>query len=401
CAICWHALTHHLGAACKAVLSTDTRMVCLALATLQTLERRCGRLNSFLGKLKWPPLTQFYACREFHTLPLRSCKAELQNLPKQKLEYLVGFFDGDGCVDHGSLSGGCGLKVAQSYDAAEVLLIYRQAFGGGIYLDGQRARGLKKPGLVWSLRGIAAQRVAKILGELPSLKQPQLLLAASWSTSHEHRIASSNVMKSLKREKPEHKLVCTWPYLAGFFDAEGCIRVKPLAASIVLEVSQRDRAVLELIKDFLNHEIPNLSVGIYPTSNAFSLQVTNPKASKDILRRLLAADLTTKRKEANVALSVCPSSHVDVRCSLALLKGNQSKYRRLDAAGMLRAKAINRLQSLRSHRRGCGGKDVSKLELDIVELQLNHAVCCAETRIACMRQDIRALLGTGATVTTA
>ena len=50
------------------------------------------------------------------------------------LAYLAGFFDGDGCVACASGLSGCYLSTAQSFDQAEVLMLFYETFGGSIVL---------------------------------------------------------------------------------------------------------------------------------------------------------------------------------------------------------------------------------------------------------------------------
>ncbi|CAE8591881.1 unnamed protein product [Polarella glacialis] len=363
---------------------------------LHRLQRRCRLLTSLLGKLQWPRIMHFHAFGKMHRLPVRA-QPGVQKLPLQhELEYMVGFFDGDGCVHHGLPRTGCALSIGQSCEKGEVLLRFCQALGGGIYRHAG-GKGLCKPVIMWSVQTPLARQAAAVLGRLPSLKQQQLLMASEWPSSAKQRAALQPIMQQLKREEPsEASLCCTWGYLAGFFDAEGCIRVKPVSTSVTLELSQRSIAILNVIRDFVLEKVPGASAMIYPSGRYFSLQMTSPQANIMILRRLLAAGLEVKRAEAYVALGLCSSNHADVREGLAQLKGNQSRYMRLDSAGCLRAKAINNSHGRLRYALVRGGREVADLEHQLGELKHMHNLGCTRTRLATLRADIRALLRLGA-----
>ncbi|CAE8612212.1 unnamed protein product [Polarella glacialis] len=366
---------------------------------LLKLLRHCGRLTCLLGRLHGPRITHFSAFAKLHSLPLCSQK-QTKVLSQSQLEYLVGFFDGDGCVARGDARRGFSLRVGQSSNKGEALLLFQRAFGGGGINVHSQGKGLGKPVVAWILCGVAAKTAAVVLSSFQSQKRRQLMIAANSSGSAaSDMMATRLLLQQLERQEPDLDDLCrTWPYLAVFFDAEGRIQVRPSSARPVLEISQHYNPVLKVIQQFLQFEVPTISSTIRSTGRTFILSSAKQHANIFVLRRLLEAGLCTKRDKALVALSSCPSSHHDVRELLASMKGNQCRHMRLDSAGVMRAKVLNRLyHSLR--RRHCAGrKDNSELEREITELKAEHDVACARSRLAALRRDIRDLLKKGAWV---
>ena len=85
-----------------------------SLDALDALKKTNRQLQAQLSSIDWPPLTSFKLNDEVYTLPLTSgyegTEADWIQPTQPELEYLAGFFDGDGCVR----GGGCVLTVGQS-----------------------------------------------------------------------------------------------------------------------------------------------------------------------------------------------------------------------------------------------------------------------------------------------
>ena len=268
---------------------------------LQEIRRKNKDLRKELDKLPWPELKCFSANGRTYNLPLRAESRELWQRPaKARLEYLAGFFDGDGCVScTGDLSG-CVLKVTQSFDQAEVLMLFREAFGGSITRQ-HGGMGLKKPALRWRACGDSARRAARILAPHSITKQRQLLIAARWpkiKSRREHRKAE---LCALKKYDSAVAGPCSWSYFAGFFDAEGCVSQQNGGASLVLALSQKHPRVLQSLRDFLN-----TTSGIDATLRKFRehehvLLVCGLANCKQILQHLLGAGLLCKARQAQLA----------------------------------------------------------------------------------------------------
>eukprot|EP00933_Yihiella_yeosuensis_P014507 TRINITY_DN12986_c0_g1_i3.p1 TRINITY_DN12986_c0_g1~~TRINITY_DN12986_c0_g1_i3.p1 ORF type:complete len:331 (+),score=28.38 TRINITY_DN12986_c0_g1_i3:27-1019(+) len=305
-------------------------VACSTPMEIHKLQRRFLRLRGLLRSLQWPKISHFTVAGVLYKLPLPAISV-IEKPSGKELEYLSGFFDGDGCVYHGSPQQRCcSLSVTQSLSGAEILLRFRHAFGGGIY-HGGRGMGLRRPTICWKIQGSLAQQAASFLGGLPSQKQAQLLMAKHWPSTLKEREKERPFLQRLKQTDPDPaQLHCTWRYLAGFFDAEGCISARP-DGHINLIVVQKFKPVLEVTQQFLIDELPCLTAAIHLNGNGHELSVSNTKSSILVLRRLVEHGLTLKRSQAYLALSLSTTNYPDVREQLSRLKGNQCRYSRLDS----------------------------------------------------------------------
>ncbi|CAE8609721.1 unnamed protein product [Polarella glacialis] len=369
--------------------------------SLNRLRHRSARLTRFLRRLRWPMTTHFAAFGEIYKLPVHvdKCIDESRAVLQRDLEYLVGFFDGDGCVTTVSDNSGVRLSVVQSANQAEVLMMFYHAFGGGVYLQ-RSGQGPLKPVLQWQIGGSSAQRVAAIMSVVPAAKHEQLKIAASWPSCPKLRSASVIELRRLKRSEVSPYTCPSWSYISGFFDAEGCVRVLPGKSTVSLEVVQKYVASLESIKCFLSAEVLDIQCCIYRRGDGSSTLVIRRAAhSRFILRRLLAGGMRVKRKHAEAALALSPTNKYDVRAVLASLVGNQNRYKRLDESGCLRALTIVALQDKRRFQIMSGkldDTDACRQLSEIEALQMNHALLNASAHCAALRADIRHLLRQGA-----
>merc|ERR1712228_920143 len=96
-----------------------------------------------------------------------------------------------------------------------------------------------------------------------------------------------------------------------------------------------------------------------------------------------------------IALTVCVSNHAEVRDRMSKLVGNQSRYRRLDAEGCLRARAVQALQKKVIARPSCDD-EYQRLQAALARQIDTHNLACKLHSIALIRTDIRALLRDGA-----
>ncbi|CAE7809659.1 bgs4, partial [Symbiodinium sp. CCMP2456] len=341
--------------------------------TLPEIRRKIESLRQLLTKFPWPKLKCFCANGRTYSLPLRAVSREPSHRPaKARLEYLAGFFDGDGCVSCVTDLSGCKLVVGQSYDQAEVLMLFREAFGGSISrLAG--GKGLIKPVLFWQVCGDSARRAARLLALRSITKQKQLLIAARWPKTKSLREDCKAELRELKEHDSAGAGSCSWSYFAGFFDAEGCIKQCLGGASLQLAVSQKHPRVLRSLRDFLK-----TTSGIDATLEKFSghareLWVSGLPKCKQILRRLLDAGLLCKAKQAQLALSLTPENAAEVRAELAGLTGNQRFGKGLDAAGQERARKIHteQWQAARLRRRGLHA-EVEAKQRSITKLKQEH-----------------------------
>ena len=341
--------------------------------TMQEIRRKNNDLRKLLKTLPWPELKCFSANGRTYNLPLRAESRELSQRPaKARLEYLAGFFDGDGCVSCETKLSGCRLEVGQSFDQAEVLMLFRETFGGSITRIGG-GMGLRKPPLRWQLCGDSARQAARILAPHSITKQRQLLIAARWPKTNSRRKDRKAEVCAQKKYDSAVAGPCSWSYFAGFFDAEGYVKQPRRGASLQLIVSQKYPRVLQSLRDFLN-----TTSGIDATLRKFgehqhNLWVSGLSNCKQILQHLLGAGLLCKARQAQLALSLMPENAAEVSAELAGLTGNQMFGKRLDAAGQERARTIHveQKQAAVLRRRGLH-TDVEAKQRSVVKLKQNH-----------------------------
>ncbi|CAE7538556.1 AQR1 [Symbiodinium sp. CCMP2592] len=308
--------------------------------TLQEIQKENEDLRKELKKLPWPMLKYFWANGRTYSLPLRAESRDLSHRPAQaRLEYLAGFFDGDGYVGCETRLTGAALKVSQSFDQAEVLMLFRQTFGGSISRE-RRGVGLGKPKLQWQAYGQSARRAVRLLALHSITKQKQLLIAARWPKTKSLREDRKAELCALKQYDSAVAGPCSWSYFAGFFDAEGCIRLDPRVASLQVKVSQKHPRALRSLRAFLQTTSGiDATLGNF-TGYGYELWVCSLSKCKEILQHLLDAGLLCKVQQAQLALSLTPENAAEVRAELASRSGNQRFGRRLDAAGQNRARKI-------------------------------------------------------------
>ncbi|CAE8620959.1 unnamed protein product, partial [Polarella glacialis] len=396
-------------------VSTDAIMEPLSqgsgLESLAHTQRCCDRLVKLLGTLQWPACSQFQAFGETYQLPIRSIRgcssfaekdgSKVQACSSQQLEYAAGFFDGDGCVSvKGGLSG-CVLSITQSANHGEAAVLFYRLFGGGIYIQSSGI-GPRQPKIQWMLQGSSVRHVAAKLAPFSCVKQAQLFIAAKWPTSFAHRSAEALEIKKLKREPCSEMPSCTWAYVAGFFDAEGCISISQRGAVITLAFTQHvnNKAVLVGIQRFLRIRLPQNPSSITTDRECHVLHVSSTAMSRAVLNIFLSSGLLVKQASARAALSLEHVNHASVRNQMEALTGNQSRYKRLDSDGCQRAVVISRLNCrlyrLRSKEDVAAGAAAKRLHSELTELRQLHVLENAKARLSKLRHDIRILLRHGA-----
>ena len=358
--------------------------------------RRCHRLSQLQGRIKFPPPTSFTVEGVTHDLPMRSVGPPQRHPTREELEYLVGFFDGDGCVTMRSGTGEIQLNIGQNIDSAHVLLHYRELLGGGISKH-SIGTGKTKTMLMWRVCGSKMRHVAALLGQIPSMKQAQLKIAVGGNIEGPRRERTGEQLFQLKqRDHIAKQLKCTWAYFAGFFDAEGSVSVVPSCAGLVLNVKQNNPFVLKRLLEFL-HGSKLDSWRLLEDQNCARLVCYDLATSKQTLKHLLDHGLLVKQKQAQLALSLNAANHKMVREAVMQLNGWQTKYSRLDEEGVCRAKELLSLRG--KMRRSSCTKEQELLKGEIQELREEHMFQKLVTKCHLMRKDIRKVLGEGAFVT--
>ena len=302
------------------------------------------RLRSQLRQMCWPKVTSFAAFGHTYDLPCSGATLPVSSLDLQvtshsRLRYLSGFFDGDGCCFASKKK--CTLQVAQSFDRAEILVLFLTALGGTIYRN-NTGRGLQKPTLVWQTCGANAKAVAGLLASNSIIKRRQLKLVQDWPQQSVDRGAAAEELKDLKRHDSGVESPCTWEYVSGFFDADGCIQLRT-KTTMKLCVGQKFLTSLECVRQFLVREL-GCNVGISRSQGLFRLNVTTTTACRSILRNMLAAGLIQKANQARLALSLTLENAEQVRNAVGKLVGNQAFGRRKNLEGLLRAQQIKGVQ---------------------------------------------------------
>ena len=275
-----------------------------AFDIMKQVQMQNKQLRAQLSKSRWPVLRCFSSQGQTYSLPLRAESREWKRLPSGSvLAYLAGFFDGDGSVICDSSLSGCYLQVAQSFDQAEVLMLFHETFGGSITLQ-NRGLGLRKPTLRWMACGRSARNAAQLLAPHSITKQQQLLLAVEWPDARSCREECAAELRALKDYDSDATGPCSWEYFAGFFDAEGCIVQLRGGASLVLQIWQKHPRVLMCLREFLAKSLGTHATLAKSGGSARVLWVCGLTSCKQILQHLLAAGLLRKAEQAKLVLGL-------------------------------------------------------------------------------------------------
>ena len=284
----------------------ETRTILRYFSTCETdldrWQRRCERLTQLQRRIRFPPVKTITVEGQDVTLPSGSVEA-MRSPSREELEYLVGFFDGDGCVSLNKATGQVQLSISQNVDSAAVLLHFRSLLGGSVSRH-SASTGSQKATVLWRVYGSKMTAAAETLSRVPSMKQAQLLIAtkANVAEADRARVARCLQMFKMRQHVPDQRLEFSWPYFAGFFDAEGCVNVHPLCAGLHLRLDQVNPCVpLHLLHFLRENELVAWSLCHYASSSTLACQSTAD--SKLTLELLLANGLLVKRQQAELALT--------------------------------------------------------------------------------------------------
>ncbi|CAE8657070.1 unnamed protein product [Polarella glacialis] len=250
------------------------------------------------------------------------------------------------------------------------------------------------------MTGKPSSVAASILARHPSLKRRQLQLLAAWPRLPLRTVAVQQ-LQELNNSSPEPEdILCTWSYLAGFFDAEDCISVPAGKCTVILSIGQKQKSALVSIRSFLDKEFPEYSSHLRHDGKMWSLTCEQTDFSRRVLRHLMLSGLLVKRKSAEAALSLHSSNHPTVRAKLAVFNGNQSKSKRLDESGCSRARQISAVQASLGYFRSVGRSErVELLQTRIKQMKDCHNILNTEAQLSNLRRTIRSMLGTGCVAT--
>ena len=378
----------------------------LGTVGMKKWQRRSDRLEGLLKRLKCPRVETFEVNGQVFQLPVTAAMPKGQP-SQEELEYLCGNFDGDGCVSMRKSNGEIILTVSQAVDRAEILIRFREALGGGIYRE-KGATGFNAACLCWQAVGRKAQQASSILSRIPSMKQAQLQIAAQSENGVIPADDRQNVGDRLALLKaPAYSPLrgtpkCTWHYLAGFFDAEGCITISSKGCSISLTMTQVNPCVLHELRSFLKNEGFEHWKMYQDTRGASSLRCTHFATAKSVLGQLLANRLTLKRLQAEASVTLTKGNHYEIRDFVSKLNGLQGFYRRLDETGIEKNKEIHRQQRkirqlrIQGYTEDCNNSLLELAEAKLQKLQEERALFKVMSRCDKLRRQARKLLGLGA-----
>lgn len=402
---CFQLLRSGLRASTSRQLRPQWGILCNNVSTttssIEKWQRCCQRLQSLLRRVSFPRLESFEVDGKVYELPVRSGPPTCHP-SREELEYLGGFFDGDGCVSLCSSTGRVLLSVTQSVQRPRILLRFRAAFGGGIYRE-RDARGATQASLRWDARGNTAGEAASVLHSLTIMKSAQLKQVLEGNICRDRRNKVVKALLHLKAHthKPGHGTgACTWPYFAGLFDAEGSITVQARSHSIALIVSQTNPYILRVTLAFLENEgLSNWNLYKLP-AGSYQLACKHLDAAKASLKKLLSRGLSLKRPQAEHCLVLTEKNHAETREAVSQLNGQQNFYSRLDEAGIERSKAINNLGAklfrLRQGRSKEKDNEITvAIEAQIKELREEHQLGKLQSRCTKLRFQLRKVLSEG------
>ena len=162
------------------------------------------------------------------------------------LQYAAGLFDSDGCVVITHKGGNQNGSVVVSYHQAErgwgALNEVHCILGGTLY--NQKTTGNRQQQKQLQIVG---SEVAAALAAHSHLKTKQLEFAAQYVRSR--FVDDMEELAAMKKE-PHATIVCPLqiPYVAGFFDGDGCVVFRPKTGTVCAEICQKFPAICEAFK---------------------------------------------------------------------------------------------------------------------------------------------------------
>ena len=354
------------------------------------------RLKKHLSSRKWPKLKHLNFAGKRFGLPISSkdIHVEVARLGEVHVAYLAGFFDGDGCVCPYSNSSGIALDVEQSVSNSSVLFLFLVNFGGSIRCS-KSGMGSARTTLKWGVYGTQARAAAGRLHAHCLVKKEQLRIATAWPSSTSDRESCGARLAQLKRLPPSvaPHTVTSWHYVAGFFDAEGCLSVDSKTRSVTLSLSQRDPEILQGIRTFIAMELPEAKTRLHAdrleTPSGYRL-CSSTTTTFMILKKLLESGLEFKRAQALHLMTSNHLLHAAMRESVGLAKGNQSCFRRLDEDGCERARQIVTIRQQLSQQT-CHMAASEKLQEELEVAKLEHCILNSQSQIWKLRSFITSI----------
>ena len=205
---------------------------------------------------------------------LKLARIEKVMTPLKEIEYeispfyLSGFFDGDGSI---CITQGLSLQIQITQCVKTILIKLQNIFGGSLYSAEARNENQRKQ---HSLRicGRECEKILKYLDVGCIMKWDQIQIGKKFINLNnlqnleekkvEYREKMRKLNKSYKKTHDKQYSKINWEYIAGLFDAEGCIFLKKkrkikggfrYLLSYIKITQKNDYRLLEVIRDFIGH----------------------------------------------------------------------------------------------------------------------------------------------------
>lgn len=175
--------------------------------------------------------------------------------------YIGGFFDGDGSIyiDQNNC-----LTIAITQCYLPILSKFKNIFGGHIYYDKNNQINSKVRNChTFKICGKDCFKLLQYLDIGSILKHKQIQAAKKMyfainlqnfdEIKNECKILIKQYNKEYKVSHDKNYSKINWEYIAGIFDAEGCIHVKRNHFSYIKITQKNDFQLLEHIKNFIGH----------------------------------------------------------------------------------------------------------------------------------------------------
>lgn len=234
--------------------------------------------------------------------------------------YLAGFFDGDGSI---CITQGLSLQIQFTQCVKSVLIKIQEIFGGSLY---SREGKNENQRIQHSLRlcGRDCEKILKYLNIGSIMKWEQVQIAKRFINLNnlqdlenkkiELREKMRKLNKSYKitHNKPYDKM--NWEYIAGIFDAEGCIHMSKkqkkngsyrYCFGYIKICQKNDFQLLNKIREFVGHGRTNdklcwkterMDFAKYDLTRIYPLLIVKQKQAKDCLEFLDCNDENRKKE---------------------------------------------------------------------------------------------------------
>lgn len=176
-------------------------------------------------------------------------------VPRRAMEYIAGVIDGDGCFPASRRGFNVGIYQSQDTGTPDMLLFVQKWYGGSIKSARRDALAKRRtehnlrihgPRCVWLIRDYIANGILKKNQAENCLRMLSVKKLAR--TEMIGKITSAKRMEEyqkLKFDIGDQRF--TWAYIAGLFDAEGCVRYEDTPRMTIAQLS--NKSILECIKN--------------------------------------------------------------------------------------------------------------------------------------------------------